>query len=402
MSKKKNTWVKKRHGVIFAVLRCLVAPILRIMYGYKIKKYKLEKNQGYFIISNHQSLLDPAFVAMSFKRPVYFVSTDNLFTHKTVTKVLKYAVAPIPKRKGTMDSGCIKNCLKIAKENGTIGLFVEGNRAYADFQFYIDPSISKLIKKMNLPVVLFNLKGGYGVDPRWGKKKRKGPFTGEIKRILSIEEINTLSNDELHQVIKDEIRVMDSESNQLYKSNEKAEYLEREFFVCPKCKRMQTIYSKGNKAYCSHCDFEVEYFEDLHIKTNDSKHDFKKLVEWYQFQLDFIKEYKVKEGTIFEDEDIEIYYSRTYQPRELISKGKLIFTPEYLQVGEYTINIKDIISASPVGGVKLVITTNDDSYFIKGHEKFNPLKFVLFLNILEGPIKESQGDKYYDLSIYNL
>ena len=52
MSKNKNTWVKKRHSVIFAILRAIVAPIIRLIYGYKMKKYKLEKNQGYFIISN--------------------------------------------------------------------------------------------------------------------------------------------------------------------------------------------------------------------------------------------------------------------------------------------------------------------------------------------------------------
>ena len=101
-------------------------------------------------------------------------------------------------------------------------------------------------------------------------------------------------------------------------------------------------------------------------------------------------------------EDIEIYYSRTNQPRKLISKGKLTFTSEYLQVGDYSINIKDIISTSPVGGVKLIITTTDDSYLIKGHERFNPIKFTIFMNILEGPIKESKGDNYYGLDIYNL
>ena len=42
MSKNKNTWVKKRHSVIFAILRAIVAPIIRLMYGYKMKKYKLD------------------------------------------------------------------------------------------------------------------------------------------------------------------------------------------------------------------------------------------------------------------------------------------------------------------------------------------------------------------------
>ena len=51
----------------------------------------------------------------------------------------------------------ILECLKVAKEGGSVGLFVEGNRAYNDFQFYIDPSITKMIRKMGLenPQVVF-------------------------------------------------------------------------------------------------------------------------------------------------------------------------------------------------------------------------------------------------------
>lgn len=401
MKNKNKKWCRFRHKIVFDFLRFICTPLFKIMYNYKSIKYKLNKKQGYFIISNHQALLDPLFVALSFKKPIYFVATDNLFNQKFVSFWLKWLVNPIPKRKATIDATCLKNCLKVAKENGTVGLFVEGNRAYGDFQFYIDPSISKLVKKMNLPLILYNLKGGFGVDPRWGKKNRRGKFTGEVKKELSIEEINNLSNEELHEIICEELKVFDSDLNETYKTKDRAEYLERQFFVCPKCGKMETIYSKGNYVCCSNCDLKVEYTENLLLKSEDSEFKFTKLVDWYKYQIEYIKDLKINDNkNIFEDDAVEIYYSNTNQKRTLITEGKLILNKDHLQINDKIINVCDIIAASPVGGFKLMLSTNDNNYLLKGKERFNPVKYALIFNILDGPIKERGGDKYYGFSVY--
>jgi len=399
MKKGNKKWCLKRHEFIFALLRGLLSFILRIMYGYKAKKYKLDKDKGYFILSNHQALLDPFFLALSFKKAIYFVATDNLFTHKFLSKIIIFLVNPIPKRKATIDANCIKTCLKVAKEGGSVGLFVEGNRAYNDFQFYIDPSITKMIRKMGLPLVLYNLKGGYGVDPRWGKKKRKGKFTGEVKRVLSVEEIDNLSNEELYDIVCNDLRVIDSESNELYKSKSRAEYLERQLFVCPKCNKIQTLYSNKDKIYCKDCGFEAQYLENLHLKTNDENIKLDKVLDWYKYQLEYIKNYEISDKIIFEDENVEIYCSDYNQPRTLITKGKLILDKEGLKCNDLTIFVKDITSSSSIGGFKFIATTSEHNYLIKGEARFNPIKYVLMFNVLEGPIKENGGDKYYGLSI---
>lgn len=401
MKQKKDKWNRPMHHFAFWFLRVIVRPFLFLIYGYRTKKYKLKKKQGYFIISNHQSLLDPLFVALSFKRPIYYVATDNLFTHKFKTFIIKFLVRPIPKRKGNIDVGCLKSCIKIAKQNQTIGIFVEGNRAYGDFQFYIDPVITKLIRKMNLPVILYNLKGGFGVDPRWGNQIRKGKFTGEVAKELTTDIINSLSDEELYNIICDTLRVYDSESGKLYKSKKRAEYLERQFFICPKCKKMETIYSNGNYVYCSNCDLKIEYTENLLLKSADDNVNFTKLVDWYKFQLDFIKTYKVPEGIIFQDSNVEIYISNTNEPRKLIQKGTLTLTNKYLQCGNYRLFIEDIISLSPTGGFKMLVATTDNNYIIKGKARFNPVKYTLLMNVLDGPINKKGGDCYYSLELFN-
>ena len=276
---------------------------------------------------------------------------------------------------------------------------MEGNRAYNDFQFYIDPSITKLIKKMGLSLVLYNLKGGYGVDPRWGNKLRKGKFTGEVKKVLSVEEIEQLSNEELYDIVCNELKVIDSDLNQQYKSSKKAEYLERQLFVCPKCNKVQTLYSKGSKVYCSNCDLEAEYLENLHIKLNDESIKFEKVVDWYKYQLEYIKNYNISNNDIFIDEEVELYRSEYNKPRKLLTQGKLILNNEELKCGNYSIKIKEIISSSVIGGFKFIVSTEDSNYIIKGNARFNPIKYVLMFNVLEGPIKEKGGDKYYGISI---
>lgn len=399
MKSKNNKWCKKRHKFVFTLLRGLLGITFKIMYGYKAKKFKLDKNKGYFILSNHQALLDPFFLSLSFNKPIYFVATDNLFTHKFLSKLITYLVNPIPKRKAAIDATCLKNCLKVAKEEGTVGLFVEGNRAYNDFQFYIDPSISKLVKKMNKTLILYNLKGGYGVDPRWGNKKRKGKFTGEVKKVISVDELEKLSNDELYNIICSELKVIDSDSNELYKSKNRAEYLERQLFVCPKCNKVQTLYSNNDKIVCTSCGLEAQYLENLHIKTNDDDIKFDKVIDWYKYQLEYIKNYNVTDNIIFEDNDVKIYYSNYNKPRKLITKGKLILDKEGLKCNDLIIYNKDITSSSAIGGFKFIATTNENNYLIKGPKRFNPIKYVLMFNILDGPIKENGGDKYYGLDI---
>lgn len=401
MSKKNRKWRRPFHRFSFWFLRVFLRPILFLLYGFKAKKYKLKKKQGYFIISNHQALLDPLFVALSFKRPIYYVATDNLFTHKFKTFLIKFLVNPIPKRKANIDVGCLKNCIKIAKENGTVGLFVEGNRSYGEFQFYIDPTITKLIRKMSLPVILYNLKGGFGVDPRWGRTTRRGKFTGEVVKELTVEDINNMTDEELYNLICDSIKVFDSDSKLLYKSKKRAEYLERQFFVCPKCNKMETIYSKKNKVYCSNCDLEVEYKEDLTLSSVDESIKFDRLVDWYNYQLDYVKKYDVKEGAILHDLKVELYISNSNKPRKLLQKGPLVLTSEYLQCGNYRLFISDIIAMSPIGGFKMIVTTNENNYIVKGQTRFNPIKYTLFMNKLEGPIKAKGGDKYYGLNIFN-
>ena len=394
--KKKNSRVKVRHKIFLEILRYPVKLIFFILLNYRCKKIKLKKDENVFVLSNHQTDYDPILVSLAFNKPIYYVGTDTLFSNKFVSSLLNFLFAPIPKRKGTADIKCIKDILKTVKENGSVGIFAEGNRSYAEFQFHIDISMAKLIKSCKLPLILFNLHGGNGISPRFAHKLRKGKLTGNIKRRIEVNEYMNMSDEELLDIIKKELIVYDSASNQLFKSKKRAEYLERMLFVCPNCNKTQTLYSKNEYLYCNNCDLKVEFCENLSLKSDNKGFKFNYLIDWYNFQKEFIKNNEfIDNQVIFTDENVKLYISHVNEPRKLIKEGKLTLTTNQLIFDDFKIDVKDIIIASPIGGRKFNFSTLEESYFVIGDERFNPLKYVLMFNMLDTHMKGN--DKYFSL-----
>ena len=399
MKKNKNRVVYPRHMGWNRFYRPVVKFIALIKH-YKPKSYlKMKKGESYIVLANHQTGLDGILIPLSFQRHVYGVVTDSFLSKGWVAKMFKHQFGFIGKHKGTMDIKANMDMLRCIREGGSLLIFPEGNRTYAEFQFTYTDGFAKFIRFFKKPIVLFNYHGGTGVDPRFAKSRRKGPFYGEIKRILQPEEYESWSDEQLYEVIKENLRVYDSESGLLYKSKERAEYLERMFFICPKCGKIETLYSKGNYIYCKECGLKVEYTEDLHLKSDDPEFKFTKLVEWYNYQIRWVKAFEPKDDeVIFHDEEgAKLFISHPGKKRELIAKGPVILTKNYIKFAEKTIDIHKIEIASPINGNNFNFSTEDEDYLVKGNDRFNPLKFVLMFNKLDTQMKAKKADVYYDL-----
>ena len=398
MKNKKNTYVKRRHKFFFAIAR----PIARAIawkYHFKTKAQKLKKGEQYFIISNHQGLFDPVFVALSFKAPVYFVASDMMFSTKWYSKLLRFAFAPVKKRKSEMDINCIRTVRNIVREGGNVGMFPEANRCWCDFQFNIDKSICKMVRMLKLPLVLYNLHGCYGTNPRWSDEVRKGESYGAPKKILSWEEICAMDDDALYEEIVSNLKVIDSDSGNLYKSKKRAEDLERMLFVCPKCGAYSTLHSHGTTIECENCHLEVEYGEDLLPHSNDVDFKFAKMVDWYKYQLESVKNHPiVPNQTIFADENVELWDQSTLK-HVLMHKGEMSLDDKNLRFGDVVFSLDSFTSATCVGGRKLIVNMENKFYIDIGGAKFNPIKYLLFFNVLCKQIAEKGGDEFYGLSI---
>lgn len=395
---KKTTYVKRRHKFFFAIGRPF-AHMIAWKYHFKTKVQKLKKGEQYFIISNHQGLFDPVFVALTFKAPVYFVASDTMFSTKWYSRLLIYAFAPIKKRKSVLDVNCVRTIKNIVREGGNVALFPEANRCWCDFQFNIDRSICKMVRMLKLPIILYNFNGCYGTNPRWSDVVRKGESSGAPKKVLSWEEICAMDDDTLYNEIVSNLKVIDSDSGKLYKSKKRAEDLERMLFVCPKCGAFSTLHSHGTTIKCSNCNLEVEYGEDLRPHSADSSIKFEKMVDWYKFQLESVKNFHATPNqSIFVDQNIELWDKSTVN-HVLMHKGEISLDDTNLKFGDISFPLDSFTSATALGGRKLIINIEDKSYIVIGGAKFNPLKYLLFFNILCKQIAEKGGDEFYGLSI---
>ena len=392
----KKKWVLKRHKFWYLFFKLPSLIYMKLKYHFIYKKLKFDRKKHYFILSNHQTDLDSIMLFLSLRRPLYTLATDTLLSSGFAAKFLTHAFGVIPKRKGVSDSRSIKLMLEVAKENGDIMVFPEGNRSYAEFLYPIDESLIKLIKKCNLPIMVLNIHGGFGISPRFSNTKRKGKLYVELKEIIQKEEYDNIDNNILLERIKDDLKVYDSTENQLFKSNKRAEYLERMLFVCPCCKNKESLISDGNYISCA-CGLKVEYKENLHLEGNLDTFKFNILNDWYNYQKEWLKEYEVKDDIIiFSDEDIKLYKSIPYKKRKLLTCGKLIVTKDYLIFNDtYKYNVSDIKMASPISGTKFYFTHNEDSFLVIGNDRFNSLKYVLLFNKLDTKMKNN--DIYYTI-----
>ena len=205
--KKKAKWMKTRHKVVTELLRHVLGPYCRWKYGITIEKFKEQGNRPYLIIMNHQTGFDQFFVGVCFNRPVYYIATEDIFSMGWASKLISWLVAPIPIKKQMTDLQAVMTCARVAKEGGTIALAPEGNRTYSGKTVSMNPAIAKLVRTIKLPLAIFRIEGGYGVQPRWSDVIRKGKMRAYVSKVIEVEEYKKLSDAELFALIQKELDV---------------------------------------------------------------------------------------------------------------------------------------------------------------------------------------------------
>ena len=379
--KRKHIWVKKRHAVVFEVLRFILTPILTLKYRYRGEPSHLKKG-AYIILNNHQATMDPFFVAASFRFPLYFVATDDLFNLK-VSPLIRWLVNPIPKSKSMADMAAVKNILRVLKEGGAVSIAPEGNRTLSGRQWEMTDAIAKLVKISRVPLVLYTLKGGYGVDPRWGGKPRKGSYyRGCVKRIIRHEEYAKMTDEELFRIICSELDVDDTALGATYKSKRRAEYIERALYMCPVCGAVGRLRSAGAHFACETCGTRAEYTERLTIAPPFGGYE--TIFDWYEWERKEIVR-RVLEGECIQDEGICFCESVKLKRKVPLDGDRVKMDKDALYIagekGETRYPLDEIDAVTAVGKKKFNFYHGGRILQVKGDERFCSVKYV---HVFEG------------------
>ena len=395
-NKKKKTWVRKRHLFFYNLARPMFKRKLKRREGFITTK-EILPDKPCLIVSNHVTTFDPFKIALTTRKMVYFVLSDDILSRKFLGPLLSWGCNPIPKSKSVSDMRCVKIMLQVLKEGSNVMVFAEGNRTYNGELCHVDKSIAKLVKLSKVPLVIYNMIGNYASDPRWASDYRKGECYAKIVKTIYPDEYDKYSIDELYDIIVSNMKV--NEPTPSIKDPNRALFLERVMYRCPDCNNVNTLHSQSKYVYCDTCDFKVLLNEDLTFSKVSGNNYFKTIPEWYNFQQDIVKSFDISnlkdDEEIYFEENVNLFQVIKCKTRKyLIKNGRLSMTKNEIKVVKnvndnklVSIPIESIEAGCCVMKNKANFIIGNMTYQIKGDERFNALKYVEMFNHIKNELK---------------
>lgn len=402
-NKKKKKWLKFRHKIVRNIAYAILYPYSKIRYGVTVEKFREQENRPYLVLLNHQTPFDQFFVGMAFRGPIYYLASEDIFSKGWVSSAIRYLVAPIPIKKQTTDVQAILDCMRVAREGGTICIAPEGNRTYSGRTEYMSPSIAMLAKKLRNPIVLYRLEGGYGAHPRWSDVVRKGKMRGYVSKVIMPEEYAKMSDDELFEVIKDGLFVDEAIADARFESKHLAEYLERCIYICPEC-GFAHHKSEGDELRCLKCGRTVRYLPTKEFEGVGCESKFRFVADWYDWQKDFVNSTDVTSlvnEPIFTDTS-SILEVVPYKKKMPIADNVTfrLFGNRIEATGSgfsQVFNFDEVTAVTVLGRNKANIYFKGKIYQLKGDVSFNALKYVHIFNRYKNITKGEEHEQFLGL-----
>lgn len=381
-------WCKKRHTVVTAILRLIFTPYYLIQFNCRVKAERVPEG-GALIVCNHTTNLDPVLVGLKFNKPLYYMCSKHLFQNRFIGRLLRFLVNPIAKEKGNKsDVAAVKACLKVAKEGGSICIFPEGNRTFDGRLCNVDRSIISLAKHLKKPMIVCNIIGGYGSDPRWSNGRRRGKLDVIIKKVYQFDEIKSTDDDRLYDMLIDDLTVDEFNTGALFKGKKRAECLESILHICPVCGSHHTLHSKRHEICCSVCGTAVTYNEDLTLSSLNPAFKMRYVHEWYDYQLEVMRSQQLEPSQQLYHDSVEVYRPRLFKSKVLLGRGEIRLYSDRIifdiDKDGYSLPFDDIQIISLISNKTLDIHVgNDDVYRIKAKHATNLIKYMHMFYIIK-------------------
>lgn len=362
----------------------LVSAVARWVYHARVERFAGEPDQPYLVLMNHVTVWDQFFVVMAMRRPVYFVISEDFMSNGFTSRLIEYLFAPVPIRKQVTDLRAVMGVVELAKSGVTLCIAPEGNRTYSGHTCHINPAIGKLAKIIGLPVALFRIDGGYGVQPRWSDAVRRGRMKAGFTRVISAEELKKMKPAEVNAAIREGLYENEAAVTGRFRHRKRAEYIERMVYTCPSCGLAKWV-SRGNEARCTRCGRRIRYGEDKRIEGVDGLFPYRFAGEWYDAQERFVM---AMDGTEYVDrpaftDEAGLWRVKLYDRKERVEKSvRAALYSDRIELTSPAITrvfrFDETDAVTVLGQNKLNIYAGDDVWQLKGSKRFNALKYVNF------------------------
>ena len=375
------------HRFVFLLLRHTIAPLIK-----RIMRYSFDKQKGpdapSILISNHNTNLDPALVAMCFSRHMYFLASEHAFRNGFKSKLLKFFFEPIPINKSRNDIFAIKEMLRRLKSGASVCLFAEGDRSFAGATGPVSLSTAKLVKTSGADLITFRLEGGYFTSPRWAKNTRRGKMTGKRVNRYAAEDLKAMTVRQVNSVIERDIFEDAYERQKAnlirYKGKNLAENIETVLYICAACGRLGTIRSRGDRFFCG-CGLDAAYTETGFL--DGEALPFTTIAEWDHWQFGKLAE--IVDGSnglpICADEGQTLFKVQPAAGSTHVGTGQMRISRDVFHCAGFDFPIEKIIRFAVAGQMTLLFSLKGgDSYEVHSGAPRSALKYKEVFRILTG------------------
>jgi 1-acyl-sn-glycerol-3-phosphate acyltransferase len=230
-----------RPGVVFSIVYLIGKCIVAVLFPVKASgTVNLPRKGPYILVCNHASYLDPVFLIAASNRYVRFFTTGEMM--RTPIKAWLFrALGSISTSRYRVDSRSVRAFLSAIKEGEIVGIFPEGERTWDGNHLPINPTVRRLLRSAQVPLIPARIEGSYAAYPRWSSFPLPSRIT--VRFFESVDPENTpaalscIRDAEIgHTCIPRDTRG-----------------LERLIWACPACSTIGSINSHGRTIICTNC-----------------------------------------------------------------------------------------------------------------------------------------------------
>ena len=268
---------------------------------------KLGTREPCLILMNHSCFTDLLIAETVFKdRPFNIVCTSDGFVGKNS---LMRSLGCIPTNKFVTDFVLVRN-MKYAFEklHTSVLMYPEASYTFDGTATPLPATLGKCLKLFDVPVVMIRTYGAFARDPLYNNlQKRKVDISADVKYLLSREDIQKKSVDELNEILKTEFTFdnweWQKQNNVKITEPFRADYLNRVLYKCSSCGAEGKMLGKGINLTCGACGTKWTLEED---GTLEPAKPFSSVPAWFRWEREEVRK-ELTQGTYKLDVPVEIY-----------------------------------------------------------------------------------------------
>jgi len=369
--------------------RTLYKPAKLLMKGLLNYSYTLgPKVEGpCLILSNHVTDFDPILVGLSFPEHMYYVAGENVMRMGFLSKIITRYASVIQRIKGTTDAEAALQILRTLRKGRNVCMFAEGNRTFTGETLPIAPATAKLVKMARSTLVTYRLTGGYLSTPRWSTHRRKGRMSGAPVGVYPPEELKKMSEAEIADLLARDLYEnayeTQSKAPVAFRGKALAETLETALYLCPRCHRIDTLHSRGDRFSCD-CGLTMTLDEFGFFQGEDLP--FKTPLDWDRWQTGEME--KLAEGLgdepAFSDEDQTLNRKEDDHSLTPLTTGPMVLYRDRLTIGDRTFPLRDLRGIGLIQRQGMVFSTAEGDFAITAERLRCVRKYQTLFEFLKG------------------